>query len=339
LILVALGACAKAPTMSDVPMSSGEASRSCRAETKTPLPTPLSDDDNDGLSNSDEAIHGADPYDADTDDDGLLDGEEVKLVGLMTGFVSGTRPTVADTDGDGLLDGLEVGLCAEDFEQDSVDPLRALRYKHAAANLLPDFRHPDMELPLLDADPASWTDPAKRDTDGDGYCDGPAVWMDRDSGAGQVIRAGEDYNSDGKCVPEGEDGELETKDDESDPSNGSSHSSADRVLVVDEDRNYIPDFLEDWAWMVGQMCIVLYDRDPAKSQANVLSDAASWFSGHSKRVDGTDLDAVSLEFEGASANKVAEVTAIIRDVSEGFTRSYYRDGFRRKITPRRRGPR
>lgn len=55
----------------------------------------------DGLSNAQEAALGTDPTDADTDDDGLLDGEEINTFG--------TNPLVDDSDGDGLLDGEETG--------------------------------------------------------------------------------------------------------------------------------------------------------------------------------------------------------------------------------------
>lgn len=54
------------------------------------------DYDKDGLSNSRERALGTDPYNPDTDGDGLLDGEEV--------FVYFTNPLKADTDGDGLTD-------------------------------------------------------------------------------------------------------------------------------------------------------------------------------------------------------------------------------------------
>jgi 5-hydroxyisourate hydrolase-like protein (transthyretin family) len=60
------------------------------------------DDDNDGLSDSDEtSVYGTDPLDADTDDDGLNDGFEVSI---------GTSPTLADTDGDGFSDHTERNL-------------------------------------------------------------------------------------------------------------------------------------------------------------------------------------------------------------------------------------
>ncbi len=60
----------------------------------------LSDPDNCGLTNAEEKELGTDPNVADTDGDGLKDGEEVHQYQ--------TQPLVADTDGDGLKDGEEV---------------------------------------------------------------------------------------------------------------------------------------------------------------------------------------------------------------------------------------
>jgi hypothetical protein len=54
------------------------------------------DDDNDGLSDTDEAAAGTAPLDPDTDDDGLNDGDEV---------AADTDPLDPDTDDDGMLDG------------------------------------------------------------------------------------------------------------------------------------------------------------------------------------------------------------------------------------------
>ena len=58
------------------------------------------DSDCDGLSNKTERALGTNRRDADSDDDGLNDGDEV----LQTG----TDPMDADTDDDGLSDGEEV---------------------------------------------------------------------------------------------------------------------------------------------------------------------------------------------------------------------------------------
>ncbi|MCB9680723.1 MAG: hypothetical protein H6733_04555 [Alphaproteobacteria bacterium] len=58
------------------------------------------DDDGDGLTALEELTLGTDPFDDDSDDDGLLDGEEVDTYG--------TDPLVADTDGGGRDDADEV---------------------------------------------------------------------------------------------------------------------------------------------------------------------------------------------------------------------------------------
>jgi hypothetical protein len=59
-----------------------------------------SDDDNDGLLDTAEAIWGSDPFNTDSDADGLNDGDEVNIYT--------TLPTNPDTDGDGLTDGDEI---------------------------------------------------------------------------------------------------------------------------------------------------------------------------------------------------------------------------------------
>ena len=69
-----------------------------------------SDHDDDGLLTVDEInIHNTDPYDSDTDDDGLNDAFEVE---------NGTNPLVSDSDIDGLSDGDEV----EHFLTDALNP-------------------------------------------------------------------------------------------------------------------------------------------------------------------------------------------------------------------------
>ena len=58
------------------------------------------DEDGDGLTNEQEAAIGTDPFNPDSDNDGLFDKEEVA--------VYKTDPLNEDTDGDGFLDGSEV---------------------------------------------------------------------------------------------------------------------------------------------------------------------------------------------------------------------------------------
>src|SRR5690606_27119735 len=68
------------------------------------------DTDDDGLLDGEEVdTYGTDPLDADTDDDGLTDGDEVDTYG--------TDPLDADTDDGGVPDGEEV-----DRGTDPLDP-------------------------------------------------------------------------------------------------------------------------------------------------------------------------------------------------------------------------
>lgn len=77
------------------------------------------DDDNDGLSDLDESSYGTDPFNNDSDWDGLLDGTEVNAnIDLCP------NPAIADSDGDTLFDGNEVvagtNPCAADSDGDTV---------------------------------------------------------------------------------------------------------------------------------------------------------------------------------------------------------------------------
>lgn len=124
-------------------------------------PDLLIDSDGDGLNDDLELLMETDPYDADTDDDGLLDGPSPTLEGVLStggedldadGFVAPweTAPLDADSDDDGLFDGTESGL---------------------AATLSPDT---DVAAGVFvpDADPLSTTDPTDPDSDDDGALDG-----------------------------------------------------------------------------------------------------------------------------------------------------------------------
>jgi hypothetical protein len=58
------------------------------------------DADFDGILDVDEKKYGTRPDNPDSDGDGILDGDEIKLYT--------TNPTKADTDGDGVKDGVEI---------------------------------------------------------------------------------------------------------------------------------------------------------------------------------------------------------------------------------------
>lgn len=113
-----------APTISiEQPVESSTPSPS-EEETSPPPPTSgVNDPDGDGLTNDQELNAGTDPNNADTDGDGLMDGEELTKYrtdpknfdtdkdDLMDGEEVNkwkTNPLVPDTDGDGYSDGIEV---------------------------------------------------------------------------------------------------------------------------------------------------------------------------------------------------------------------------------------
>ncbi len=127
------------------------------------------DKDNDGLGKCDEEKFGTDPNNADTDGDGLSDGDEV--------LKYKTDPLKADTDGDGLTDGEEVlkyktdPLKADTDGDGLTDGDEVLKYKTDPLKVDTDGDG------LSDGDEVLKykTDPLKADTDGDGLTDGEEV--------------------------------------------------------------------------------------------------------------------------------------------------------------------
>ena len=117
------------------------------------LVSELADRDGDGLSDSVEEGWCTDPDDADTDDDGILDGDEdANQNGHFEPGLGETNPCEIDTDGDGLQDGTELGYTLDDVGPDT-----------------------DLNVFQPDLDPLTTTDPLNPDTDGDGHSDG---WED-----------------------------------------------------------------------------------------------------------------------------------------------------------------
>jgi outer membrane protein OmpA-like peptidoglycan-associated protein len=122
-----------------------------------------SDSDGDGLTDAFELAIGTDPNDADSDDDGVLDGDEpspdVDTDG--DGLINALDP---DSDNDGLFDGTELGLGCGD---PATDP--------AAGSCTPDGDGG-----------ATMTDPLDPDTDDGGATDGS-----EDANLNGVVDAGE----------------------------------------------------------------------------------------------------------------------------------------------------
>lgn len=138
------------------------------------------DSDSDGIPDLfpplDEATLGTDPFDPDTDDDGLDDGVEVALAEFDC-----PNPILFDSDGDGLSDGLEISLGLDPCDTEADTDLDG----------------------LLDAvEVVLGTDPFNPDTDGDGLLDGTEVDMALGTGCPSplVVDSDGDGLSDGQEV-------------------------------------------------------------------------------------------------------------------------------------------
>ncbi|MBI9078014.1 MAG: hypothetical protein JEZ02_21635, partial [Desulfatibacillum sp.] len=108
----------------------------------------ITDTDQDGLGDSLESATCTNPNDRDSDDDGLMDGEEdLNLNGTVD--PGETNPCNPDSDNDGVWDGTELGLTANDVGEDT-----------------------DLGLFKPDMDPTTTTDPLNDDSDEDGWLDG-----------------------------------------------------------------------------------------------------------------------------------------------------------------------
>ncbi|MEZ4323327.1 MAG: hypothetical protein R3F61_38035 [Myxococcota bacterium] len=182
------------------------------------------DTDLDGRPDPVEDAEGTDPLDADSDDDGLLDGEEA--LGDTDG--DGTVDALdCDSDNDGVRDSVEAGLVASDLT--------------AATNTSAGcFR--------ADADPAGpVTDATVRDSDGGGLSDGVEDW-NRDGALGpwetDPSDPSDDVDTDGDGIADvlellGADASIDDVD-----SDGDGLSDAEERLN-DRDGDGIPAFLDD----------------------------------------------------------------------------------------------
>jgi len=127
------------------------------------------DDDNDGLNNREERLYGTDPAIADTDGDGLSDGDEI--------YTHDTSPLKADHDDDGLPDGEEVNTYQTDPKQTDTDG-DGLSDGDEVLTHQTDPLNTDSDGDTLTDDKEvnkHGTDPLKTDTDGDGLSDNKEI--------------------------------------------------------------------------------------------------------------------------------------------------------------------
>ncbi|CQR52246.1 MULTISPECIES: helix-turn-helix transcriptional regulator [Haloferax] len=130
---------------------------------------PAGDADGDGLGNRDELDRGTDVLVADTDTDGVPDGEEVNRYE--------TDPTSTDTDGDELSDGVEINEQGSNPTETDTDG-DGLDDGAEVTTYGTDPTTADTDGDGLDDGPEVndfETNPTEADTDGDGLDDGPEV--------------------------------------------------------------------------------------------------------------------------------------------------------------------
>jgi hypothetical protein len=178
---------------------------------------PGNDPDGDGLTNDEEAVLETDPDDADSDDDGLTDGQEVNTVG--------TDPLDPDTDDGGVNDGAEVDNATDpvDNPDDDVAPTGDTD-GDGLTDTEEDELGTDPDDPDTDNDGLSdgaevntvGTDPRDPDTDDGGVTDGAEVG----NGTNPVDVPADDIpaplDSDGDGLTDDEEDELGTDPDDAD---------------------------------------------------------------------------------------------------------------------------
>lgn len=181
---VARGAGTPRPSRSVEPSSDAEAAQAATPAATVAAPAAGSPDgDGDGIEDGAEAEIGTDPALADTDEDGLTDGQEADEFG--------SDPLMADTDADGVLDGDEVAQGTSPIEagasappdEESTQPEEAIAPAEEASAPEESVAEPttpgDSEGDgLEDAIEAELgTDPFDVDTDDDGLSDGDEYYV------------------------------------------------------------------------------------------------------------------------------------------------------------------
>lgn len=167
----------------------------------------LGDSDLDNIPDTIESMGCTDPMDADTDDDGILDGvEDLNQNNIVE--PGETDPCNSDTDGDGLQDGTELGI------QFAPNP-------DTANSFIPD------------QDPTTTTDPLNNDSDSDWIPDGT-----EDINKNGKVDPGESDPLDQETLDTDNDGLFDALEKQTCTSATHADTDGDTILDGDEDSNH-----------------------------------------------------------------------------------------------------
>jgi len=167
----------------------------------------VGDSDLDGIPDIIESIGCTGVMDADTDDDGIIDGDEdINQNNLVD--PGETDPCNSDTDGDGIQDGTELGLASASSED-------------------------TLETFIPDSDPSTTTNPLSSDSDGDWILDG-----DEDLNHNGQVDEGESDPLDQDTTDTDTDGLFDALENQTCTSATLSDTDGDTILDGDEDSNH-----------------------------------------------------------------------------------------------------
>lgn len=218
------------------------------------------DTDGDGLMDVIETANHLDPNDADTDDDGVVDGTEINWDADSDndGLINALDP---DSDNDGLFDGTEMGLTSANADTET-----------SRGNF------------IADADPTTTTDPTDRDTDGGSVRDGA-----EDANHNGRVDAGETdpndpaddvsvVDTDGDGLSDAEEDYLHTDPHDADTDDDGVRDGDEPNVSSDSDQDGVinaldPDSDNDGIFDGTELGISAPDADTDVSQGNFIADA------------------------------------------------------------------
>ncbi|MFH1563092.1 MAG: FG-GAP-like repeat-containing protein [Nitrospirota bacterium] len=288
------------------------------------------DSDMDGIPDYIELATGTDPYDDDTDDDGLTDGntgtEDMNVNGVVD--FGETNPRQKDTDGDGILDGTEKGLTA------------------------PEGNNTDMNVFVADTDPITTTDPLNPDTDGDSLMDG-AEDADKDGQVdsnetnpnlpdtdnddvldGQEITEGtnpidSDSDNDGYNDGEEKDAGTDPLDEDDTPTTGNIHivsTPANAGIYLGGNYGYLGQYRDITELTIPNLIMGKYVIRASKPGYEVFYQLVEVTSGITSEVSAGLTPAVDFEFAAGQKIQVNGADLNVGNYSTPFVVDWNNDG-------------